>query len=82
MTGSHEVRGSIPLGSTNDINKLGPPLSVALLILYIRNLSAIHEELRGRAQAQCVRASEVSEYIDGFERQVTTSQKIGLSCRC
>ena len=25
MTGSHEVRGSIPLGSTNSINKLGPP---------------------------------------------------------
>src|SRR4026209_2276766 len=26
MTGSHEVRGSIPLGSTNSINKLGHPL--------------------------------------------------------
>jgi hypothetical protein len=25
MTGSHEVRGSIPLGSTNKINSLGPP---------------------------------------------------------
>src|SRR5687768_347576 len=24
MTGSHEVRGSIPLGSTNSINSLGP----------------------------------------------------------
>ena len=24
MTGSHEVRGSIPLGSTNNINSLGP----------------------------------------------------------
>ena len=24
MTGSHEVRGSIPLGSTNSINRLGP----------------------------------------------------------
>ena len=25
MTGSHEVRGSIPLGSTNTFNFLGPP---------------------------------------------------------
>ena len=25
MTGSHEVRGSIPLGSTNIFNKLGHP---------------------------------------------------------
>ena len=25
MTGSHEVRGSIPLGSTNTCNSLGPP---------------------------------------------------------
>ncbi len=25
MTGSHEVRGSIPLGSTNNVNSLGPP---------------------------------------------------------
>ena len=27
MTGSHEVRGSIPLGSTNSMNSLGPPLT-------------------------------------------------------
>ena len=26
MTGSHEVRGSIPLGSTNICNDFGPPL--------------------------------------------------------
>ena len=26
MTGSHEVRGSIPLGSTNIYNDLGPPI--------------------------------------------------------
>jgi hypothetical protein len=25
-TGSHEVRGSIPLGSTNIVNNLGPPI--------------------------------------------------------
>ncbi len=29
-TGSHEVRGSMPLGSTNIRSKLGPPLGVAL----------------------------------------------------
>ena len=27
MTGSHEVRGSIPLGSTNNINSLAPLLT-------------------------------------------------------
>ena len=26
MTGSHEVRGSIPLGSTNTSNSKGPPI--------------------------------------------------------
>ena len=26
MTGSHEVRGSIPLGSTNTLNNLKPPI--------------------------------------------------------
>ena len=36
MTGSHEVRGSIPLGSTNSINSLGPLLMwpFALLCAY------------------------------------------------
>ena len=32
MTGSHEVRGSIPLGSTNTINSLGPLTAVALSV--------------------------------------------------
>ena len=32
MTGSHEVRGSIPLGSTNSINDLGHPLRVPFVV--------------------------------------------------
>ncbi len=31
MTGSHEVRGSIPLGSTNNINNSGHPLRMPKL---------------------------------------------------
>ena len=36
MTGSHEVRGSIPLGSTNTFNKLGvaPELPLTALCAY------------------------------------------------
>ena len=33
MTGSHEVRGSIPLGSTNNCNKLGHPLRMPFFLL-------------------------------------------------
>src|SRR6266545_5561754 len=33
MTGSHEVRGSIPLGSTNSINNLGHPSRMPFLVL-------------------------------------------------
>ena len=33
MTGSHEVRGSIPLGSTNNYNDFGVTKSVALIVL-------------------------------------------------
>jgi hypothetical protein len=33
MTGSHEVRGSIPLGSTNVINNLGRPLRTPFIVL-------------------------------------------------
>ena len=33
MTGSHEVRGSIPLGSTKSINSLGPLLTRPYAIL-------------------------------------------------
>jgi hypothetical protein len=33
MTGSHEVRGSIPLGSTNIRNKLGHPARVPFVVL-------------------------------------------------
>ncbi len=33
MTGSHEVRGSIPLGSTNSINSLGPLLTWPFAVL-------------------------------------------------
>ena len=33
MTGSHEVRGSIPLGSTNSIDALGPPLTWPFVVL-------------------------------------------------
>ena len=32
MTGSHEVRGSIPLGSTNNFNNLGHPPWMPLFI--------------------------------------------------
>ena len=33
MTGSHEVRGSIPLGSTNTCNTLGPPIEWPFTVL-------------------------------------------------
>ncbi len=33
MTGSHEVRGSIPLGSTNLINNLGRPSRTPFVVL-------------------------------------------------
>ena len=33
MTGSHEVRGSIPLGSTNIRNDLGHPLWMPFVVL-------------------------------------------------
>ncbi len=33
MTGSHEVRGSIPLGSTNPIKHLGHPLRMPFFVL-------------------------------------------------
>jgi len=33
MTGNHEVRDSIPLGSTNNINKLGHPTRMPLVVL-------------------------------------------------
>jgi hypothetical protein len=34
MTGSHEVRGSIPLGSTNNLNKLGAANELPLVVLW------------------------------------------------
>ena len=33
MTGSHEVRGSIPLGSTNPINNLGRLIRESFTVL-------------------------------------------------
>ena len=33
MTGSHEVRGSIPLGSTNICNNLGPRVEWPFVVL-------------------------------------------------
>src|SRR2546421_4038273 len=33
MTGSHEVRGSIPLGSTIIFNNLGPPIEWPFVVL-------------------------------------------------
>ena len=33
MTGSHEVRGSIPLGSTNNFDSLGPPIEWPFAVL-------------------------------------------------
>ena len=35
MTGSHEVRGSIPLGSTNTFNKLGHPLRMPFVFVQL-----------------------------------------------
>ncbi len=41
MTGSHEVRGSIPLGSTNDFNILGLPHTFFVLC-FISRSDAFH----------------------------------------
>jgi hypothetical protein len=51
MTGSHEVRGSIPLGSTNNINNSGHPLRMPFVVLYaysvpmFENLSSVEHFL-------------------------------------
>ena len=39
MTGSHEVRGSIPLGSTNSINNLQPVYKVLNMVLCVSSAS-------------------------------------------
>ena len=41
MTGSHEVRGSIPLGSTNTCNKLVHPFGIPFFILLLIVAQAI-----------------------------------------
>ena len=44
MTGSHEVRGSIPLGSTNNINSLGSLLTRPFAICNAYSVPACFEK--------------------------------------
>ena len=65
MTGSHEVRGSIPLGSTNSINSLGPPLRVALLILCAYSVAV---------SLGCCNSQKPPQFFIGFVSGASTSR--------
>ena len=45
MTGSHEVRGSIPLGSTNNRNNLGPLLTWPFAILCAYSVPTLRDHI-------------------------------------
>ena len=43
MTGSHEVRGSIPLGSTNPLQNSGSRVPLPLIVQSTHKLTSTHE---------------------------------------
>ena len=45
MTGSHEVRGSIPLGSTNSFNNLGHPFRMPFVVLCAYSVPTLDKPL-------------------------------------
>jgi hypothetical protein len=58
MTGSHEVRGSIPLGSTNTCNKLGHPLWMPYVVL--TGCSAVQMIALARVATAATKSAELA----------------------